>query len=47
MEQHMMIFIIVLLVLIYLPWNPIGTYISVVSDAVYRVLFTLFSLIFY
>lgn len=47
MEQHMMIFIVVLLVLIYLPWNPIGTYISVVSDTVYRVLFTLFSLIFY
>lgn len=48
MERNAMIISILLLVLIIWPGsNFIGTYISTVSDTLYRVLFTLFSLIFY
>ena len=48
MERNAMVVSIVLLALILLPGRDlIGGYISTVSDALYRVLFTLFSLIFY
>jgi hypothetical protein len=48
MERHALMISLILLVLILWPGsNFIGTYISTVSDSLYRVLFTLFSLIFY
>ncbi|MDR0650782.1 MAG: site-2 protease family protein [Candidatus Peribacteria bacterium] len=48
MERNAVIVSLVLLGLILLPGAElIGTYISTVSDALYRILFTVFSLIFY
>jgi len=48
MEKHAMIISLLLLILILGPGsNMIGQYISFVSDAIYRALFTVFSLIFY
>ena len=48
MERNAMVVSLVLLGLILLPGRGlIGSYIATVSDALYRVLFMLFSLIFY
>jgi Zn-dependent protease len=48
MERHGRIIAIVLLVLILVPGRGIiGDYISMVSDVLYRILFMLFSLVFY
>jgi hypothetical protein len=48
MERNAMVISLVLLALILWPWRGmIGSYISTVSDTLYRWLFMLLSLIFY